>query len=130
MTKMWLRQRQRTKSGMIYYVFHCAVLDIRYIFKHLLEPNGMSIRYCATPSTFLIWNNLCDQVYQWPTKTYQHRLGSVRHSKMTPLYGVLVMAHAILLQYVITRCHKKYQAVSHSEQQMCHCSVVYNFAKC
>jgi len=26
------------------------------------------------PPTFLIWNNLCDLVYQTPTKSYQHHI--------------------------------------------------------
>jgi len=32
------------------------------------------LRYRSTPPTFLIWNNLCDLVYQTPTKTYRSQI--------------------------------------------------------
>jgi len=35
------------------------------------RPTRTYQTYHATPPTFLIWNNLCDLVYQWPTRSYR-----------------------------------------------------------
>ena len=41
------------------------------VFQHLPEPN----RACLVGVyAFLIWNNLCDLVYQTPTKSYQSQI--------------------------------------------------------
>jgi len=48
------------------------------VFQHLPEPNRACLVgvYAVTldPPTFLIWNNLCDLVYQTPTKSYQRHI--------------------------------------------------------
>jgi len=50
---------------------HCFTLDDRFVFQHLSEPN----RACQVGVyAFLIWNNLCDLVYQTPTKSYQSQI--------------------------------------------------------
>jgi len=36
-----------------------------------LTPTRTYQTYRATPPTFLIWNNLCDLVYQQPTRSYR-----------------------------------------------------------
>jgi len=48
-------------------------------FQHLPEPNrACLVRVYA----FLIWNNLCDLVYQTPTKSYQSQIpGSFRYTR-------------------------------------------------
>ena len=44
---------------------------LRYVFQRLPEPN----RACLVGVyAFLIWNNLCDLVYQTPTKSYQSQI--------------------------------------------------------
>jgi len=46
----------------------------RFVFQDLPEPNRACLVgvYAVTldPPTFLTWNNLCDLVYQTPSKTY------------------------------------------------------------
>ena len=47
------------------------VCDKRGVFQELSEPN----RACLVGVyAFLIWNNLCDLVYQTPTKSYQRHI--------------------------------------------------------
>ena len=48
-----------------------TTLHISPVFQHLPEPN----RACLVGVyAFLIWNNLCDLVYQTPTKSYQSQI--------------------------------------------------------
>jgi len=50
----------------------------RFVFQHLPQPN----RACLVGVyAFLIWNNLCDLVYQTPTKSYQSDSGSFRYTR-------------------------------------------------
>jgi len=57
-----------------------AVLEggLSPVFQHLPEPNRACLVgvYAVTLDhpTFLIWNNLCDLVYQTPTKSYQSQI--------------------------------------------------------
>ena len=50
----------------------------RCVFQQLPEPNRACLVgvYAVTldPPTFLIWNNLCDLVYQTPTKSYRSQI--------------------------------------------------------
>ena len=46
-------------------------IDRRYVFLQLPEPN----RACLVGVyAFVIWNNLCDLVYQTPNKSYQSQI--------------------------------------------------------
>ena len=48
------------------------------VFQHLPEPNRTCLvgvyAVMLDPPTFLIWNNLCDLVYQTLTKSYQSQI--------------------------------------------------------
>jgi len=58
-----------TLTASIYSSSTCLIDPVlSFVFGGLPEPNR------ACPPTFLIWNNLCDLVYQTPTKSYQHHI--------------------------------------------------------
>jgi len=56
--------RTRAQLGMSRFLFTVGCISV------YSRPTRNYQTYRATPPTFLIWNNLCDLVYQWPTRSY------------------------------------------------------------
>ena len=53
-------------------------LFLRFVFQHLPEPNRAWLlgAYVVAPRPLLslLWNNLCNLVYQTPSKTYRSQI--------------------------------------------------------